>query len=160
MRGFEKISYEQFRKDIKDDESLYESYALPKRSTVNSAGYDFYLLEDVILKQSEIYKTPTGIKARMQENEVMFIIIRSSLGYKKSVILPNQVGVIDSDYYNNINNEGHIFIPIKNDSLEEVTLKKGEAFAQGIFTNYLVVSDEVEIKQTRNGGFGSTNGGN
>ena len=31
MRKFEKISFEQFKKDVKDDKELYESYSLPKK---------------------------------------------------------------------------------------------------------------------------------
>ena len=43
MRKFEKISFEQFKKDVCDDRELYESIVLPKRSTKFSAGYDFYM---------------------------------------------------------------------------------------------------------------------
>lgn len=42
-RYFEKISFEQFKKDCSDDIELYNSYSLPKRSTKYSAGYDFFL---------------------------------------------------------------------------------------------------------------------
>lgn len=161
MRGFEKISFEQFRKDIIDDFELYNSYKLPIRSTKNSAGYDFFALEDYCLLPGETIKIPTGIKAYMNENEVLLIIVRSSLGFKYNVRLCNQVGVIDSDYYNNIDNEGHIFIAIKNEGNKEVIIKKGMNFVQGIYTNFLTVTNEENIETNRTGGVGSTNeGGN
>ena len=52
MRYFEKISFEQFKKDISEDKELYNSYNLPKRSTSESAGYD--------LKQYPGYPPKTG----------------------------------------------------------------------------------------------------
>jgi dUTP pyrophosphatase len=156
-RGFEKISFNQFLKDVNSSELLYNEYRLPRRSTVGSAGYDFKFVLNFDLKPGETYKVPTGIRAYMQKDEVLLIIIRSSLGYKKSIILPNQTGVIDSDYYMNMDNEGHIFIPIKNNSDEIVSFSAGDSFAQGIFTKYLTIDNEEDIKTTRSGGFGSTN---
>ena len=159
MRGFEKISFNQFCKDIKEDKNLYENYKLPKRSTKNSAGYDFFALEEYILDPGDVVKIPTGIKVYMNSDEVLFIIIRSSFGFKYNTRLCNQVGVIDSDYYNNIDNEGHVFIALKNEGDKQLVIKKGDHFAQGIFTKFLTVEDEQEIKTTRLGGIGSTNGG-
>ena len=40
MRKFERISFEQFKKDVSDSKELYEKIELPKRSTSHSAGYD------------------------------------------------------------------------------------------------------------------------
>ena len=159
MRGFEKISFKQFKKDILDDNKVYEEYTLPKRNTKYSAGYDFSVVSDYIVKPGEIVKIPTGIKSYMGEDEVLFIIIRSSLGFKYNARLCNQVGVIDKDYYNNENNEGHIWIALKNEGDQDIVLNKGDHFAQGIFIKYLTVDDEEEIKSTRTGGFGSTNKG-
>ena len=156
-RGFEKISFKQFAKDVNNSELLYNEYVLPRRSTIGSAGYDFRFISDLDIKPGDIYKVPTGIRAYMRQDEVLLIIIRSSLGYKKGIILPNQTGLIDSDYYMNIDNEGHIFIPIKNTSNETVMFNAGDAFAQGIFTKYLNIDNEEEVKETRSGGFGSTN---
>ena len=159
MRGFEKISFEQFKKDILDDNKVYEEYNLPKRSTKYSAGYDFSVIGDYVIKPGETVKIPTGIKSYMGDDEVLFIVIRSSLGFKYNARLCNQVGVIDKDYYNNKNNEGHIWIALKNEGDKDIVLNKGDHFAQGIFIKYLTVDDEEEIKSTRTGGFGSTNKG-
>ena len=100
MRKFEKISYEQFKKDISSDLELYNSYNLPKRSTKGSAGYDFESIMDFTLKPGEIKKIPLGIKVSMNSDEVLYLYVRSSLGYKYNVTLMNSVGVIDSDFYN------------------------------------------------------------
>ena len=156
MRKFEKISFEQFKKDIKDDKELYESYSVPKRSTKTSAGYDFFALYDYTLKPGETMKVPTGIKASMESDEVLFLIDRSSMGFKYNVRMCNQVGVIDQDYYNNPNNEGHMWIRIQNEGDKDYIVKKGEGMIQGIFMKYLKTEDDIESENERNGGFGST----
>ena len=157
MRKFEKISLGQFIKDTNLTEKEYNKIILPHRATGNSAGYDFHLFEDLILKPGEIKKVPTAIKASMNHDEVLMLYIRSSLGFKYNLRLCNQTGIIDSDYYNNENNEGHIFIAIQNEGKETVNLKAGNRFAQGIFMKYLTVDDETQINNVRQGGMGSTN---
>ena len=156
MRKFEKISFEQFKKDVRDDKELYESYSLPKRCTKASAGYDFFALYDYTLKPGEIMKIPTGIKASMESDEVLFLIDRGSMGFKYNVRMCNQVGVIDQDYYNNPNNEGHIWIRIQNEGDQDYVVKKGAGMIQGIFMKYLKTDDDIESESVRNGGFGST----
>ena len=157
MRKFEKISFEQFKKDIKDDKNLYDEYILPKRGTRCAAGYDFYSLYDYTLKPGEIMKVPTGIKVCMEEDDVLFLIDRSSMGFKYNVRMCNQVGVIDADYYNNNDNEGHMWIKIQNEGDKDYIVKKGDAMIQGIFMKYLKVDDEETIENERKGGIGSTN---
>lgn len=157
MRKFEKISFEQFSKDIKEDRDLYESYHLPIRKTKSSAGYDFEAIEDYTLKPNEILKIPTGIRAKMNEDEVLFLFVRSSMGFKYNVRMTNQVGVIDSDYYG-ADNEGHIFISLQNEGKKDFIIHKGDGIAQGIFTKYLITSDD-KVENKRTGGIGSTNQG-
>ena len=149
MRKFEKISFNQFKKDIKDDIELYQSYSIPKRKTKYAAGYDFYALEDFILKPNEIKKIPTGIKADMNNDEVLLLIDRSSQGFKYNVRMCNQVGVIDKDYYNNKNNEENIFIKIQNEGDKEYVVKKGDGIIQGIFMKYLLLEDEEKTFKER-----------
>ena len=157
MRKFEKISLKQFIKDTGLTEKEYNEITLPHRATPQSAGYDFHILEDITLKPGEIKKVPTAIKANMNSDEVLMIYIRSSLGFKYNMRMCNQTGIIDSDYYNNEDNEGHIFIAIQNEGQETVNLKANERFAQGIFIKYLTTDGEEEITSTRTGGIGSTN---
>lgn len=157
MRKFEKISFEQFKKDICDDKKLYEEYCLPCRKTKYSAGYDFFSIEDFSLKPGEIKKIPTGIKSKFPVDEMLMLFIRSSIGFKYNVRMCNQVGIIDSDYYNNTSNEGHMWIALQNHGDKEFRIKAGESFVQGIFTKYYVTDDEEKIVNVRKGGFGSTN---
>jgi len=157
MRFFEKISFEQFKKDISDNKELYESFLLPKRSTKNSAGYDFKALTSFTLKKGERKKIPLGVKASLENDEVLMIVVRSSMGFKYNIRLCNQVGIIDSDYYNNSSNEGHIWICLENEGEEDYSINEGDNICQGIFVKYLTVDNEEDVITKRNGGFGSTN---
>ena len=155
-RYFEKISFEQFKKDIGDDLKLYNSYNLPKRKTKYSAGYDFESLIDITLKPGERKIMPTGIKYVSEIDDMLMIFVRSSLGFKYNIRLCNQVGIVESDYYNNPSNEGHVMIAIQNEGDKDFVINKGDRFAQGIFTKFLVTDNEEEVSEKRVGGMGST----
>lgn len=157
MRKFEKISFEEFIKDVENNKELYNSYNLPIRKTKKSAGYDFESLYDFVLKPGETVKLPLGIKACMNEDEVLMIFVRSSQGFKYNIRLCNQVGIIDSDYYNNSDNEGHLFVRLQNEGDKDYIVKKGDAICQGMFTKFLIVDDEMNMGNIRKGGLGSTN---
>jgi dUTP pyrophosphatase len=141
-RFFEKISFEQFKKDVLDDNGLYEEYSLPRRETKNAAAYDFYALYDYTLKPGETMKIPTGIKVNMEGDDALLLIDRSSMGFKYNVRLCNQVGVIDADYYNNKDNEGHMWIRIQNEGSMDYNVKKGDGMCQGMFVKYLKTDDD------------------
>ena len=132
---------------------------LPVRKTKYAAAYDVEAAEEVILpsfkKGMKPTLIPTGLKAYMQSDEVLLIVPRSSGPKKQGISFPHNVGVIDSDYYNNSDNEGHIFVQCINLKDEDVVVKKGEAVAQAIFQKYLTV-DNDEAEGIRTGGFGST----
>lgn len=142
---------------IKDVILTYDDIVLPKRATKSSAGYDFFAPFDFTLKAGESIKVPTGIRCKMDDDVVLFIVPRSSLGFKYRLQLDNTIGVIDSDYYYS-DNQGHIFVKITNDSRldKTLTVKKGEAFCQGIFVKYYLTVDD-DTTTIRNGGLGSTN---
>ena len=159
MRKFEIISKKQFDIDFKDYDTNYEDLILPKRNTEYAAGYDFYLPFDIELKPGEIIKIPTGIKVVMNKEDFLGIYVRSSLGFKYNIRMCNQVGIIDYDYYNNIDNEGHMFVKLQNHSDSVVCLKKDDRYVQGIFQKYYTVDDEEKIDNKRVGGLGSTNKG-
>ena len=154
MRKFEKVSIDEFSKYY--DKTLYEEYDLPKRMTSHSAGYDFFAIEGFTLKPGEIKKIPTGYKATFGNDEMLMILVRSSMGFKYNVRMTNQVGIIESDYYNNIDNEGHMFVSLQNEGDRDFVVKKREGYAQGIFTKFLICDDDV-ITNERKGGLGSTN---
>jgi dUTP pyrophosphatase len=162
---FEKVSFEQFKKDYIDcfneeDESkikeIYDLIKLPKRATKGSAGYDFYSPITFALKPCEIIKIPTGIRVKIEDGWFLANFPRSSLGFKYRLQLNNTVGIIDADYYNALN-EGHIMSKLTNDSKENksVTIEQGSAFCQGIFLPFGITVDD-DSNEVRTGGFGST----
>ncbi len=135
---------------------------LPVRKTKYSAGYDIEAAEDVVIPSFKKGVNPTlvktGLKAYMQDDEVMLLYNRSSNPKKKGLIMANSVGVIDKDYYGNPDNDGHFMFAFYNIKEEDITIKKGEAIGQAIFQKYLVTDDDEAIGE-RLGGFGSTNKG-
>ena len=130
-------------------------FDLPKRATLNSAGYDFFCPEDVIIQPKEIKLIMTGVKCELLSDQVLILANRSSNPKKKNLVLMNGIGVIDADYYNNPDNEGEIGFPFFNFSDEPVEIKKSEKLGQGIIMSYIKTEDDFTIN-TRTGGFGST----
>lgn len=134
---------------------------LPERGTVGSAGYDFEVVEDVVIEPQSTHGkgalVKTGVKALMPQDFYLALHSRSSLYNKKGLLLANGVGVIDADYANNPDNDGHIMFNFINMTTEPVTLLKGEKVGQGIFHEYFTVCDDV-AEGVRDGGFGSTGG--
>ena len=132
---------------------------LPVRKTKYSAGYDIEAAEDITIMPYESTHKPelvkTGLKAYMQDDEVLMLYNRSSNPKKKGLILANSVGVVDKDYYGNPDNDGHIMFAFYNIKDEDVVVKKGEAIGQAIFQKYLITDDDV-AEGERMGGFGST----
>ncbi len=142
IRGFENISY-------------IKGGVIPTRATSKSAGYDFATVETVTINPGEVVLVKTGIKAYMPDNEVLQLFVRSSLGFKRHLRLANSVGIIDADYYNNPDNEGHIMIPLHNFGSTTQTIEANERIAQGIFSRYYTTDDD-QTQTARSGGFGST----
>lgn len=142
---------------------------LPKRSTENAAGYDFFAMSDKVIPsiwkglfknlitQKPIKPTMvwTGVKARMLKNEYLAVHNRSSNPWKKGLILANGVGVVDSDYYNNPDNDGDIGFAFYNIFPFDVTIHKGDKIGQGVFHKFLRVDSDY-VRRKRTGGFGST----
>jgi len=134
-----------------------EGITLPKRKTGSSAGYDMEAAKRIELTPHKVTIIPTGLKAYMQQDEYLGIHIRSGFSIKQAVSLMNSQGVIDADYYNNLENEGHIMIAVINHSDEVVIVDKGMRVAQGIFYHYLTVDgDFAGDGAIRQGGMGST----
>ena len=109
-----------------------------------------------VIKPGKSMAFKTGLKVAMNSDEVLYIYSRSSQGYKYNVCLINSVGVIDSDFYNNPDNEGHFSIKLINLGESDFEVKIGDKIGQGVFMKYLTVDDEEEIKGKRKGGIGST----
>lgn len=179
---FEKVSYEQFRKDYIDAyrhstdlhdheewlKKVYDGIKLPQRATVGSAGYDFYAPFNMVLYPGYSVVVPTGIRVKIDDGWVLKCYPRSGLGFKHRLQLDNTVGIIDSDYYN-AKNEGHIFAKItydlkkQEDNVDDfhwmnnnkLYIDAGKAFIQGVFVEYGITVDD-NTSNERTGGFGST----
>lgn len=134
--------------------SKYPDAVLPTRATKGSAGYDFTVIEDTFCPQYKVTYVPTGIKMQIDDGFELRLSIRSSSPKKYGVMLANGIGVIDSDYYNNPDNEGHIMFAIWPFG-GDVTFKKGDRIGQGVIERYYLTDDDV-AEGVRNGGFGST----
>ena len=132
---------------------------LPKRSTKYAAGYDVEAAEDIVIPAFKpgVKPTlvPTGLKAYMQDDEMLCLYNRSSNPKKKGLVLANSVGIVDKDYYGNSDNDGHIMYAFWNFKDEEIKVEKGERIGQAIFQKYLVADNDVAGGE-RIGGFGST----
>ena len=136
-----------------------EGLKLPERSTRNSAGFDFYAINDFEILPYRLgdkpYMIPTGIKVKMPDDEFLMLVNRSSNPAKKNLIIPQGVGIVDSDYYGNPDNDGEMFFAYYNLSDKPVEIKKGEKLGQGIFMKYYVTDDD-KADGERVGGWGST----
>ena len=132
---------------------------LPERKTRCSAAYDIESAVDIVIpsfkKGMKATLVKTGLKAYMQEDEVLYLFAKSSGFGKKGIMLSNAVGVIDGDYYENEDNDGHIMFSIINMKDEDMVIKKGDAIGQAMFSKYLKV-DNDNSTEIRKGGFGST----
>ena len=156
QRGFEVV---------KRLEEYKDSVILPERNTKFSAGYDFIALDDIeipsvwvgVATHLEFYPTlvKLGVKAYMQEDELLTLCNRSSNPKKKGLIIANSIGIIDSDYYNNTDNDGEIGVLFYNIFPFSITIKKGDKVCQGIFSKFLKTDSDTASGE-RLGGFGST----
>lgn len=110
-------------------------------------------------KQHKVKPTlvPTGIKCQLANDCYLELSVRSSTPLKHWLILANGVGIIDGDYYNNPDNEGHIYFQLINLSPFDIVLKKGDKIGQGIIKRFEITDDDSKYeKKERAGGFGST----
>jgi dUTP pyrophosphatase len=160
VRGFEKVDFSYFQAKYLGHfpKQVYEDIVKPKRGTARSAGYDFFAPFSFTLYPGEEIVVPTGIKVYMQTDEFLDIRPRSGQGFKY-LRVANTTGIIDSDYYDNLETGGHIMVKVRNESHSPrgiIEVEKGKGFCQGIFMKYLLTDGDDFIGKERIGGFGST----
>ena len=165
-------------------EPLAADVAVPARSTAESAGYDVraYLLRGPVrlyrgalgrvveeppeglgdgrahlrLEPGDRALVPTGFRARLPAGYEAQIRMRSSLAWKRGLIVPNAPGTVDADY------PDEWFVLVLNAAPEPVTIEHGERIAQIVVHRYRVVEweeGEVGVSTDRLGGLGSTGTG-
>ena len=135
--------------------AAYPNVNLPKRATKGAAGYDFECATETVCPAHSITLIPTGIKAQIDEGYYLQLAVRSSTPKKKGLILANGIGIVDEDYYNNPDNEGHIMFQVYNITDNDVIIPAGERIGQGVFIKYILTDDDY-VNTLRTGGFGST----
>lgn len=140
---------------LKGDGDVPAFKKLPERSTSNSMAYDFYSPIDFIVKPKQTYLLKTGIKAKFPKDNGLILNVRSSMG-KKHIMLANSSGWIDSDYYENPDNDGEIGFLYYNYGDTPWEVKAGEKIGQGMFIKFFVTDNDNSITK-RTGGWGSTN---
>lgn len=167
---FEKVSFDEYARAQESYHQRhlkleYDHLKPPERATVGSAGYDFYAPFSFALdapvssfERGQSILIPTGIRCKIKEGWFLMLVPRSSLGFNYRLQMDNTVSVIDSDYYGNEKNEGHIMLKITNDSTEKkiLTVKEGDRIAQGIFLPYGITNNDY-VTAIRTGGIGNTN---
>lgn len=138
------MRFEQFNMD--DERNII----MPARATDGSAGYDFYAPEGIFLLPGADYVVHTGIKVQLDKGWAGLMIPRSGLGFKYGMSLANTVGLIDSDFRDEIR------VKIHNPSVEKMEIEAGDRFAQFVFFQYGLVENDKPVSTERTGGFGST----
>ena len=161
---FEKVSSSQFASDFisciggneKAAEALYDNIRIPARATAGSAGYDIVTPVSFVLAPGESVKIPTGLRIKMEPGWMLLILPKSGLGSRFRLQLDNTMGLIDQDYYSAAN-EGHIMVPVTNDSKSGKILEvpAGKAFVQAVLVPFGITCDD-DAEGERKGGFGST----
>lgn len=152
IRGFEVVEEEHLKSYDK-----IEDVVMPLRGTKHSAGYDFYAPYDIEIMPNDSVFVWTDVKAYMLDDEVLNAYPRGSTGNKHRVRLGNTVGIIDSDYYSNVKNDGNIGLGLYNFGKKVKSFKKGDAIVQCIFQKFLE-SDNCNSEVERTGGQGHTTG--
>lgn len=145
---------------VKDEFLKYgvnaEDIKLPVRATKTSVGYDIYSPIDEVLLPGETKLIFSNIKAYFNDDEVLYLATTSGMG-KKQVMLSQGIGVIESDYADNVTNDGNLGFMLFNHGQQEYIIKKGDKLGQAWFAKFLVTDNDVSPANTRTGGFGSTN---
>lgn len=133
---------------------------IPIRKTAHSAGYDVQSAEDVVIRPFTPGCKPTlvhtGLKVYCQDDEWYMLAPKSSTPFKKNLVLANSIGIIDSDYYENIDNDGEFMYAYYNIGDKPVVIKKGDDIGQLVFQKFLICDGDGASGE-RVGGFGSTN---
>lgn len=132
-------------------------FDLPHRSTGRSAGYDLHSPVEFWVEPGDTVEVSLEIKCRIKPGEFLMIVPRSSLGFKGTnhIAITNTAGIIDSDYYNNKDNEGVIKARFHNFGPNVFHVQKNDRVLQGIFVKYDTTDDD-DATGERIGGLGST----
>lgn len=133
---------------------LHPLAKLPKYQTNESAGFDFYSVEDVELRAGEVSLVATGLAVEIPPGYELQIRARSGLAARYGVFLVNGVGTIDADY------RGEMKIILSTCMSAPVSIQAGDRIAQGVLARVskavIFEADDLQVTSRGAGGFGST----
>lgn len=151
---FKKLDYKTTDKDGNEIEVKSEG-VLPTKATDGSAGFDLYstrITQERDNSNKPVFVYHTDIAIEIPEGYVGLLFHKSSVA-KRSIMLTNAVGVIDSDYRNEIMAK----MKVTTDAVPTI-YAIGEPFAQLVIVPYLVAEPILvdELSETERGtkGFG------
>ena len=150
MRKFEVVKPEFLKYGVKA-----EDLKKPYRATKHAVCYDCFSPIDVLIEPQSTELVFTNFKAYCNEDEGFILASTSGLG-KKGIILANGIGIIESDYADNVSNDGNIGFLLHNLNKQPYEIKAGDKIGQIFFFKFLTVDDDVQSTVVRTGGFGST----
>ena len=98
---------------------------------------------------------PTGMIFDIPKGYCVKVYSRSGLSVKKGLAMTNGLGIVDSDYVE------EVFVPMINHSDEELVICHGDRIAQAELllapqAQVTYINERPQQKSDRNGGFGST----
>ncbi|MBA8881798.1 dUTP diphosphatase [Phyllobacterium myrsinacearum] len=138
----------------------HERAKLPVYSSKEAAGADLHAMinnkiEKEVIAPGQTRLIQTGLKIELPEGTEAQVRSRSGLALKKSIIVLNAPGTIDSDY------RGEIGVIIHNAGNEDFWVSHGDRIAQLVIAPVLrgVFEEAAEIQSITDrgeGGFGST----
>jgi dUTP pyrophosphatase len=156
-------------------EPLFPDVEAPSRATEASAGYDVRahlrgrtvrvaaggevesraLGEEgtLVLRPGETALVPLGFRARLPDGYEAQMRLRSSVAFRRDLVMPNAPGTIDADY------PDEWLAMLRNAGDAPATIAHGERVAQVVLARYAVLEwreGAVAPSTSRAGGLGST----
>lgn len=135
---------------------LDETLPLPTYQSAGAVGFDFCARERVIVKPQSLAVVPLNVIVQVPTGYLLLVALRSSTPLRKSLLMPNGVGIIDQDYHGPTD---ELKVLVYNFSHQLIEVTRGERIAQGILVKIEKVSWQEalqSLKETNRGGYGST----
>lgn len=133
---------------------LHPDAVIPQYHRIGDAGFDLHAVEDVTIGPFDVQVVPTGLAMEIPFGLEMQIRMRSGASIRKTAVLANAPGTIDSGY------RGEIGIIVRNVGPGYVLIRKGERIAQGVLSPIVCAcfseAEELSESERGEGGFGST----
>ncbi|NQU83420.1 MAG: dUTP diphosphatase [Parcubacteria group bacterium] len=130
---------------------------LPSYQTEGAVAFDLHAREDAIINPKEIKIIPANLIVETPPGYFLLLACRSSLPYKKGLMLANGIGIVDQDYCGPNDELG---LQLFNPQEISVEIKRGDRIGQAMFIRFERghVEEVEELAEKSRSGFGSTGG--